>query len=58
MWQSLELLLFLHFYYLRTVRLELDEFIESIGYEPIQNVEDDISYVRLKLYKAIAIKKC
>lgn len=45
------------FYDLRTVRLELDKFIESIGYEPIRNEEGDIPYGKAKLYKAIATKK-
>ena len=32
------------FYDLRLVRLELDKFLESIGYEPIRNEEGDIAY--------------
>lgn len=32
------------FYDLRLVRLELDKFLESIGYEPIRNGEGDIAY--------------
>lgn len=32
------------FYDLRQIRLELDKFIESLGYEPIRNEEGDIPY--------------
>lgn len=32
------------FYDLRSVRLELDKFLESIGYEPVRNEEGDIPY--------------
>ena len=32
------------FYDLRQIRVELDKFIESLGYEPIRNEEGDIPY--------------
>ncbi len=32
------------FYDLRQIRLELDKFIESLGYEPVRNEEGDIPY--------------
>lgn len=32
------------FYDLRQIRIELDKFIESIGYEPVRNEEGDIPY--------------
>ena len=32
------------FYDLRQIRVELDKFIESLGYEPVRNEEGDIPY--------------
>ena len=32
------------FYDLRTIRLELDKFLEGLGYEPVRNEEGDIAY--------------
>lgn len=32
------------FYDLRTIRLELDKFLEGLGYEPVRNEEGDIPY--------------
>ena len=32
------------FYDLRQIRLELDKFIEMLGYEPVRNEEGDIPY--------------
>lgn len=32
------------FYDLKQIRVELDKFIESLGYEPIRNEEGDIPY--------------
>ena len=32
------------FYDLRQIRVELDNFIESLGYEPVRNEEGDIPY--------------
>ena len=47
------------FYDLRSVRLELDKFLDSIGYEPIRNEEGDIPYgsidsLQTYCYKEIA----
>lgn len=36
------------FYDLRQIRIELDKFIESMGYEPIRNEEGDIPYGKEK----------
>lgn len=32
------------FYNLRQIRVELDKFIENLGYEPVRNEEGDILY--------------
>ena len=32
------------FYDLRQIRIELDKFLESMGYEPVRNEEGDIPY--------------
>ena len=32
------------FYDLRHIRMDLDKFIESMGYEPVRNEEGDIAY--------------
>lgn len=45
------------FYDLRTVRLELDKFIESIGYEPIRNEEGDIPYGKAEALQSYCYKE-
>lgn len=49
------------FYDLRQVRSDLDQFIESLGYEPIRNEEGDIPYGKeeeLEVYCYKEIKMC
>ena len=49
------------FYDLRQVRSDLDQFIESLGYEPIRNEEGDIPYGKeeeLEEYCYKEIKMC
>lgn len=45
------------FYDLRQIRVELDKFIEGLGYEPVRNEEGIFLMARMKLYRHIAIKR-
>ena len=45
------------FYDLRQIRVELDKFIESLGYEPVRNEEGDIPYGKDEALQAYCYKE-
>ena len=45
------------FYDLRQIRLELDKFIENLGYEPVRNEEGDIPYGKDEKLEAYCYKE-
>lgn len=45
------------FYDLRQIRVELDKFIEGLGYEPVRNEEGDIPYGRDEALQAYCYKE-
>ena len=45
------------FYDLRQIRVELDKFIEGLGYEPVRNEEGDIPYGKDEALQAYCYKE-
>lgn len=45
------------FYDLKQIRVELDKFIESLGYEPVRNKEGDIPYGKDEALQAYCYKE-